>query len=231
PAEFVWLRVHAGARIGHPGAVLAVRGERSRGAEQLGRAGGEREPLAFRERLGTGLPVALNQLGLVVEQVQVRRRAGQVQVDHPRRAGREVRLARGERVHRAVLVGGRRRIPGQERSECDRAQAELALADEVAPGHLLQACETKVHRTKLPEFLRRSSRQALDRDETAEKLRRSEFSWALMRRSPRLARLKSDLPASDKEDPITTPAIRITQRLMSISSRFKRTLPTTAQAA
>ena len=51
-----------------------------------------------------GLHVVLDQLGLVVEQLLLRRRAGHVQIDHVLRLGREVRLARRKR-----MIGRRRR--------------------------------------------------------------------------------------------------------------------------
>ena len=58
-------------RVGHPHAALAVLREGATGAEQLGRAGGECETFAFEEGVRAILSVALHQLGLVVEQVEM----------------------------------------------------------------------------------------------------------------------------------------------------------------
>ena len=56
----------------------------------------KRLPLVY--CVGAGLTVALDQLRLVVEQVEIRRRAGQVDIDHPLRLGGEMRSLGGQRI-------------------------------------------------------------------------------------------------------------------------------------
>ena len=67
------VQVRHGVDIHMP--ALAVLRERPRRAQQLRHARGEGEPLPLEESIGAVLAVALDQFRLVVEQVQVRRRA------------------------------------------------------------------------------------------------------------------------------------------------------------
>ena len=106
-------------------------GELARRAEQLGRPGGEREPLPLEELVGAGLAVVLDQLRLVVEQVEVRRRAGHVQVDHP--LGLAARTAAAWALS-GLAIRSRGGSPagavlGEHRRQGDRpeAQPELSL--------------------------------------------------------------------------------------------------------
>ena len=87
-------------QFGHFDARLAVFGELVRRAEHLRHALDEREPLLLEERFGAGLAVQLLQLRLVVEQFELRRRAGHVQVDDVLGLGGEVRRLGGERIDR-----------------------------------------------------------------------------------------------------------------------------------
>ena len=76
------------------GARLAVLLERERRSEQPRRSLDEREPLAFRDELRRNLlAVVLLQRRLVVEQIELRRRAGHEQINDVLRLRREVRRA------------------------------------------------------------------------------------------------------------------------------------------
>ena len=97
-AEVVSNRLQMRNRIRKQHARFAARLESTRRAEQLGRARRERETLSFEILLRAIFAVVLDQFRLVVEQVQVRRRTGQVQVDHLFRFGGEVRRANGQRI-------------------------------------------------------------------------------------------------------------------------------------
>src|SRR5438132_10790057 len=89
-------------------------GKLPRRAEQFRRPGGEGKALALGERLRAGLAAALDQLRLVVIEIQVRRRAGQVKVDHLASLGGKMRLPEGERVN-DVLGRGSAFACGQRR--------------------------------------------------------------------------------------------------------------------
>ena len=95
-------------QLADPRAALAVLGELVGRAEELGRALDEGEPLALEDFLGAGRAVELVELGLVVEQVVLRRRAGHVQVDDPLGLGRQQRRPWGEGVVGGDAADGRR---------------------------------------------------------------------------------------------------------------------------
>ena len=119
--------------VAHPESALAVLFKRTRATHELRHAGGERKGAALEERVRAILSAPFHELGFVVEDVQVGRAAGHVQVDDALGLGFEVRLARGERV----IVGGR----GAEgvrlhRMEGDGAEAELTDAAEEGAARL-----------------------------------------------------------------------------------------------
>ncbi len=116
--------VEVRAGVAHPQAGLAVLAELAGRAHELRHAGGEGEGAALEDRVRTVLAVALHQLRLVIEQVEVRRRAGHVQVDDPLGTGAVVGGTRGQRI------GRRRRSQGVQG---DGAEAELAGAAEELP--------------------------------------------------------------------------------------------------
>ena len=89
-------------QAGKPRAALPVLGELVRRAEQLRVALDEREPLALEELVRAGLAVALHQLRLVVEQLQLRRAAGHVQVDDLLGLGRKMRRPVRQRIAERV---------------------------------------------------------------------------------------------------------------------------------
>ncbi len=68
-------------KLAHPGPIAADLLELVGRTQHLRHAFYEREPLALHERFRAGLHIQLNQLGLIVEHIQSRRRAGHVQVD------------------------------------------------------------------------------------------------------------------------------------------------------
>jgi len=95
---------------------LPVLGETLRRAEQTRDARGERETSATQKRFGARLAIATDQLRLVIEQVEVRRRPGHVQVDDVLRL--------------AVKCGGRGRSGSAALGlGAERCQREAAEAD------------------------------------------------------------------------------------------------------
>ena len=68
-------------KLAHPRAALSMPRKLVRRGEQLGRPLDEREPLAFQKLGRAVLPVVLDELGLVVEEIERRGSAGEVQVD------------------------------------------------------------------------------------------------------------------------------------------------------
>src|SRR5262249_782337 len=116
--------------VGEPYAALTVLRELPRGAEQLRRSGGEGEALALGELLRAILAGALHQPRFIVIEIQMRRRAGQVQVNHAPRLGGKRRLSWRERIDdrgpgRRFL--GRRGALAQERRERHGPQTKLAI--------------------------------------------------------------------------------------------------------
>ena len=85
---------------------------------------------------GARLAVAFDEFGLVIEQIQMRRRAGEVQIDHPLGRGLEVGFFRSQRIDRAR--GGRESIPLKERTERRSAQAETGPLQKMPAGQVLQ---------------------------------------------------------------------------------------------
>src|SRR5262245_9643808 len=84
--------------VGQPDTALAMPGELARRAQQFRRARRERKPLALGEFIRARLAVELDQFGLVVVQVQVRRRAGQVKVDYSLGSGGKMGLLGGQGI-------------------------------------------------------------------------------------------------------------------------------------
>src|SRR5262245_14263655 len=118
--------------IGEPDPGLAVAGKLSRRAKELRGAGREGETLSLDERIRTGLAVALDQLGFVVVEIQMRRRASQVQVNHPLRLGRVVGLARCQGIDDVFRYG--LDLPSPERRKRQRSEAERGILEEMPAG-------------------------------------------------------------------------------------------------
>jgi hypothetical protein len=104
------------------GAAGAVTREAVRRPEELRRPLDERESLAFREELvGNRAAVVLLQRRLVIEEIDLRRRASHEQIDDPFRAGRKVG---------AGLI--------EQRPKRGITDAEAGLLEEMTPCDLLQ---------------------------------------------------------------------------------------------
>jgi hypothetical protein len=82
-AQFIGHGLEVGQGIREPDAALSVTGESPRSAQKLGRSGSEGEALALEEGIGAILPGALHQFGFVIEEIQMRRRTREMQVNHP----------------------------------------------------------------------------------------------------------------------------------------------------
>ena len=123
-------------RVGNPGTGLSVLRKFVRTAKELRRAAGESEPLALDELVGTGLVVPLDEFRFVVEQIEMRRRAGHVQKDDVLGSWLEVWLPRCQRIDDGI----RRRSVGtlgRQRGQRHPAQSHLAIAQKMAAGHKL----------------------------------------------------------------------------------------------
>src|SRR5207302_3549874 len=118
---------------------------------------GKGKALALGEGVGTRLPGALDQLGLVVVEVQVRRRAGQVKVNNPAGFGQMVRLPGSERVVE-VLRGSA--LPGRKAGQGQSTQAERGILQEVPAGLQMEPFQLRVHGgyPSCPRFIIISSR-------------------------------------------------------------------------
>ena len=113
------------------GARLAVLLERERRAEQARRALDEREPLSLRNELrGNLLAVVLLQRRLVVEQIELRRRARHEQIDDVLRLRREVRRARAPSGLRPPAAANSRSSSSARQRHA--ADAEAGLLEEMA---------------------------------------------------------------------------------------------------
>ena len=96
---------------------------------------------------GMSWPSCFVQLRLVVEQIELRRRAGHEQIDDALRLGREVRRARRERAVSLLRSAANRRssssasatppMPKPDcRKKCRRVTAPAAVVSGVVIGHL-----------------------------------------------------------------------------------------------
>ena len=142
-AQVVRHRVQVRDRVRQPVAARAVLRPGARAAHQLRRAGREREFLPFHKRVRAILPVALHQLRLVVEQVEIGRRAREVKIDHALRLRREMGQARRQRIRRRE----RRRVgvAPEQRAEGDRAEPRRRLLQKMAARAVLQGREIGMH--------------------------------------------------------------------------------------
>src|SRR5437016_8564393 len=124
--------MEVGNRVGHPEAAFPVLRELTWCAHQLWNSGSERKPAPFDEFIRARLFIPLNQLGLVIEQVQMWRAAGHVQINDPIDLGGVMGFSRGQWIE--WLVGGCASIATNQVSQSHRAHAELAGAlQKVAP--------------------------------------------------------------------------------------------------
>ena len=91
-----------GQCVGHPNAALAKLLEFARCAKQCGCGVSEGESLPLKVLVGARLPVSLDQFWLVIEQIEVRWRAGHVQKDHV--LGAPIEMWRSRREGRSCLL-------------------------------------------------------------------------------------------------------------------------------
>ena len=92
-SELVGYPGEVGQVVGYPGTALAVLLEFALAAQHLRHPADESEFFPFQQGLRTGLPVQLFQFGLVVEEFQLRRGTGHVQVDDRFGSCRKMRCA------------------------------------------------------------------------------------------------------------------------------------------
>src|SRR5439155_23182354 len=95
------------------------------------------------------LPLELRQRGLEVEQVELARGTGHEQVNDAPRLRGEVRLPRRQRIVRSGRGGPRAPRPGvaQQAGQRDLADAEAALAEEVAARRGERGRKGRTHRS------------------------------------------------------------------------------------
>ena len=145
-----------GDRVGKLHAALAAALPAAGSPHELRRAAGEGERLPANCLGRAILPRMLHELRLVVVEIEMGRRAGEVDDDHPLRLRREVRHPRGERIGRhdmAVvrlalrpprLAAERRRTP-EERFERQPTDAPSHATEEVATGGEALLFEDRIH--------------------------------------------------------------------------------------
>jgi hypothetical protein len=117
------------------GAALAVSGELELRPEQSGIRVDERRPVALQQPRGRQRAVQLGERRLVVEQLEVARRAGHEQEDHVLRPRGEVGHLRRQRVGRRRRRRGVSPL-GEQLAQRHGAQADAALLEEPAPTDL-----------------------------------------------------------------------------------------------
>jgi hypothetical protein len=110
-------------------AALAVTCKGMRRAQQFRRSFDEREPLALDDVLRNRLAVVLIELRLVIEQVELRGRAGHEEEDNLFGFRREVRRPYRHGIGRRL----RKQAAVEQRAQRQRTDAEAGLLEEVTP--------------------------------------------------------------------------------------------------
>ena len=100
-------------------AAATILSERARAAHQLGLAGGEGEFLPFNKIIRAVLPITLHQLGFIIEEIKIRRRTGEMQIDDPLCLGGEMREPSSEWIGRRRW--SRKSIPSEQGAQRDGA--------------------------------------------------------------------------------------------------------------
>ena len=131
---------------------FAVPLKRMRSAQHLRHALDERKPLLLEERFRAILPVQLLQLRFVIEQVQLRRRTGHVQINHPLRFCWKMRRFGGQWIRWTRRFGPKQTLI-QQRGQRDRSQPDPAVLEEMAPGDCPQIFRIRIHRSVLHHCL------------------------------------------------------------------------------
>ena len=143
-AHLVGHRLEIRHGIGHPDAALSVLREGAGRPHELGRTAGESESLALHKLIRSILPVPFHQLRLVVEDVEVRRAAGHLQVNDSLHFGAGSGGLGGE----GIGVRSRRGAGAPlQRLHGYGSDAELPRSrQELAAGLVLEGFEMRVHK-------------------------------------------------------------------------------------
>ncbi len=129
-------------RVGHPDAALAALLELAARAHQFRGARGEGKHLPFHELVGALLAIPPHQFGLVVEQVEMRWRTGQVQVDDAFGLRGEVGRASGQGILRGI---DRRPFAAEQLPERGGAEPDAAVLEKMPPSVMLEIFEFAIH--------------------------------------------------------------------------------------
>ena len=130
--------------IRHPDTARAVLGKRPRGAHELRRAAGEGEGFAFHILVWRVLTIALHEFGLVVEDVQVGRTAGHLEVNYTLHLGPRPGHFGGKGI--GIGRGGGLALATQKRLHGHGPDAELtATAEKLSARLLLECNEMWIH--------------------------------------------------------------------------------------
>jgi hypothetical protein len=120
----------------------AVPGELKRRPQHVRHALNESEAFPFEILLGTRFAVELDQLGFVIEEVELTGRARHVQVDDILGPRRVMRLFLGQRVAGEFRLAAA--LAGQHCRQSDRSQSR-ALAEKVAARDGFQNFKSQIH--------------------------------------------------------------------------------------
>ena len=153
-AQIIGMLVEMGNRIGHPHPRLSILPEGSGGSHQLGSSRSEGEHLALDELVRAVLIRPLDQLGLVVPQVQVRRRSGQMDVNHPLGLGGVMRVSGKQRIPGSFQGEGFRR---EKLGQSPRAQSHSAVFQKMTPGVELDFFKQWIHGKRKIRFIASSA--------------------------------------------------------------------------
>ena len=166
-AELVGHAVQVRDRVGKLNAALAAPHPLPRRTEQLRRAAGEGELLACNRLGGAILAAVLHEFRLVVIEIEVRWRAGQVDHDHPLRLGGQRRLFRSHRIGRESR---RRRAGTQQILHRHRTDAASHAAEQMPTG-----CQQLVFENRIHESLSRKRCQPPNLGEIEGNI--AQFAW------------------------------------------------------
>jgi hypothetical protein len=129
-----------------------VAGELSRRTQQFWRARSEGEAFTLHKFVRAGLAVAFDQFRLVIIEVEVRRRTGEVEINDPFGLSFVMGIFGRERIDdvRSGCLGRAEYRQGQG------TEAERAVAQEMAPRQRLQAIPLQVHEHGHDSLIRNS---------------------------------------------------------------------------
>ena len=113
------------------------------GPQQRGMGRGEGKTLSLVELVGAFFIVAAHQFRLVIQKIQVWRRARQVQVDHPLGRGCKVRIPGSQWIDEPARDS--RSGPCPQSGQGHRPQSQLAVTQEMTTGQLLKMLDVWSH--------------------------------------------------------------------------------------